>query len=39
MPLGAWGYICRGWFGLCTCESLCERSSGMSFVCAVTGLL
>ena len=25
----AWGRLC-----LCTCESRCERSSGMSFICA-----
>ena len=23
---------------LCTCETLCERSSGMSFICVVIGL-
>ena len=23
---------------MCTCETLCERSSGMSFICVVVGL-
>eukprot|EP00964_Phaeocystis_antarctica_P066471 scaffold40165_cov60-Phaeocystis_antarctica.AAC.9 len=29
---------CRERWRLCTCESLCERPSGMSFICAAIGL-